>query len=339
VRIIRGLEEAPIEPLRGRTIAVIGFGNQGNAHARNLRDSGLEVVVGGREGSAALSLAEQAGFRSMRVAKAAEAADLVIIALPDEVQPEVYRREIEPSLRQGATIGFLHGFTIRFGLIQPREDLAVVLVAPKGPGVLLRERFVQRLGLPCLMAVHQDGAARSAEAVAVAWASGIGAARAGILCTTFAAEADSDLFGEQVVLCGGMCELMVAAFETLVAAGFDPLLAYLECCHEMKQIADLIYERGLAGMRETISNTAEFGGDRAGPRLIDGSVRSRMKELLAEIQRGDFAKSMREDHARGFPALAAQRRAQQAHPIEAAGAAVRALMGKTTAFGPGGAAR
>lgn len=326
VEIIRGPRAMPIDPLRGRTIAVLGYGNQGRAHALNLRDSGLAVVVGNREGGAGWRRAERDGFDPRKLPDAVAMSDLVILALPDESQPEIYRKRIAGSLKPDATIGFLHGFAIRYGLIEPPPDAGVVLVAPKGPGQTLRDRFVRGHGLPCLVAVHQESPGSDARAIALAWAGSIGASRAGVIMTTFADETETDLFGEQGVLCGGMTSLILAAFETLVEAGYPPELAYLECCHEVKQVADLVYAGGPAAMTRAISNTAEFGAYAAGPRIIDENVRATMRELLQSIRNGAFARMLREDHAAGFPWFEQQRQVLARHPIEPAGETVRSLM-------------
>ena len=313
-------------PLDGRTIAVLGFGNQGRAHALNLRDSGCQVIVGARVDSPSSKAARQQGLTVMSIRDAAAQGELVILALPDEVHHEVFDADVAPAVRRDAIVGLLHGFSIRFGLIQPPPDLGIVLVAPKGPGTALRERYLQGVGLPCLFAVQQESANHSAEAIGLAWARGIGCARAGIIHTTFAAEAETDLFGEQAVLCGGLSALITASFETLVDAGYDPELAYLECCHEVKQIADLIYQRGLAGMREAISNTAEFGEYVAGPRLVDDDVRARMRAILGEIRSGAFASRFQRDYSDGFKAFHHRRDELSRHPIEAAGRTIRAMM-------------
>jgi ketol-acid reductoisomerase len=326
IEIIRGENQTPIEPLANRIVAVVGYGNQGVAHALNLRESGVQVLVGQRPGSAGWDHALQDGFDPRPIADGVADADLVVIALPDEVHGEVYEASIAPALREGATVGFLHGFSIRFGLVTPRANVGVIMVAPKGPGTTLRQRFVDGLGLPCLFAMHQDSEGGDAEAIGLAWARGIGAARAGIIRTTFAAEAETDLFGEQAVLCGGMTGLILAAFETMVEAGYPPELAYVECCHEAKQVADLVYERGLAGMTGAISNTAEFGTYSAGPRLVDDAMRERMRGLLAEVRDGTFARAVIDDHRAGGPWMGAQRQALARHPIEPAGEVIRDLM-------------
>src|SRR5262245_34342030 len=331
LKTIRGPENAPLEPLKGKTIAVVGFGNQGQAHALNLRDSGLHVIVANRPGSPNGRLARQLGFDPLPIAEAVRQADLIVVALPDEVQPQVFGQSIQGHVKPGATFGILHGFNIRYGLIRPLRDTGVIMIAPKGPGQTLRERFVAGAGIPCLFALHQDSPARDAQSVALAWAHGIGCARAGILFTTFQQETDTDLFGEQAVLCGGMTHLVLAAFETLVRAGFPPELAYLECCHEVKQIADLVYERGLAGMMKAISNTAEFGAYEAGPRLIDDRVRTGMETILKQIVDGSFARRLRDDHEQGFTWFNKQREALVSHPIESAGAFIRSLTATTQA--------
>lgn len=331
LHIIRGEDNAPLEPLAGRTVAVLGFGNQGAAHAHNLRDSGISVIVGNRAETDNARRAAEAGFEVMPIGEAAKHGDLIILALPDEAQPEVFREQLAAHLYPGQVLGFLHGFAIRYQLINPPEEVGVVMIAPKGPGATLRERYVQGLGIPCLMAIHREftdsrGAQSGAEHVALAWANGIGCARAGIIRTTFADETETDLFGEQAVLCGGMTWLMLAAFETLVDAGYPPELAYLECCHEVKQIADLVYERGMAEMMRQISNTAEFGAYTAGATLVDQQVRSRMKQLLDRIRDGSFTQRLREDYRDGFNWFHAQRTELESHDIEPAGKTIRSLM-------------
>ena len=321
--IVQGDDAAQLAPLIGKTVAVIGYGNQGHAHALNLRDSEINVVVGNRRGSSGVGRAMADGWEPLSIEDATRQGELVIMALPDEVQPEIYAAAIAPNLKSGSTIGFLHGFCIRYGLISPVDDIGVVMIAPKGPGRALRARFQQGAGLACLFALHQDSPGHDAQALALAWANGIGCARAGIIFTTFADETDTDLFGEQAVLCGGMTWLILAAFETLVGAGYPPELAYIECCHEVKQIADLVYEHGPAAMMERISNTAEFGAYVAGPKLVDESLRTRMRQILQAVRDGSFARSLRQDYARGYPWFAAQREALRKHPIEPAGKMIR----------------
>ena len=326
MRIIRSEIQAPIEPLREKVVAVVGFGNQGHAHALNLRDSGVNVVIGARPQSAGNSRARELGFEPHTIEDAVRQADLIILALPDEAQPDIYNQQIAPYIKSGSTIGFIHGFNIRYEFIKPGNDLGVVMVAPKGPGHTLRKLYEQGKGLPSLFALHQDSPNQDAESFGLAWANGIGSARAAIVYTTFADETETDLFGEQAVLCGGIGQLIVAAFETLTEAGYPPELAYIECCHEVKQIADLVYERGLAGMYEMISNTAEFGAYRAGPIVVDGAVRERLREILSEIKSGEFATAMRDDYTKGFTWFKDQQKAAKQHSIEAAGDAVRKLM-------------
>jgi ketol-acid reductoisomerase len=326
--VISGPDDAFLGPLRGRRVGIVGFGNQGAAHAMNLRESGIAVRVANRAETPAGRCAVSCGFEPEPINVVAAESDLLIIALPDEVQPEVWRKSIEPHLQPPVVVGFLHGFAIRYGLISASEDVGVIMVAPKGPGRTLRDRFLEGRGIPCLFAIHQPGrsADLDAEALGLAWAAGIGCARAAIVRTTFADETETDLFGEQAVLCGGLTGLIIAAFETLVDAGYPPELAYLECCHEVKQVADLIYERGPAGMMEVISNTAEFGACRAMPRLVDASMRDRLRELLEEVRDGRFAAAMRADHADGFRWFGDQRSRVAGHPIEAPGKVVRSWM-------------
>jgi ketol-acid reductoisomerase len=326
IRIVRGEANVPIEPLQGRRVAILGFGNQGSAQALNLRDSGLEVVVANRRDTPNGRRAAASGFEPVEIATAVRGSDLVVLALPDEVQPEVYGAQIAPNLKAGAVVGFLHGFNIRYGFIKPAAGVGVVMVAPKGPGTTLRRLYQEGRGLPCLFAVHQESSTGEAGRVGLAWAAAIGAARAGIVYTTFADETETDIFGEQSVLCGGLIALIRAAFETLTAAGYPPELAYLECCHEVKQIADLVYERGPAGMLEAISSTAEFGTYRAGPRIAGEPLRQAMAKLLVEVRDGTFARALRADHQAGAPWFDRERAAAAAHPLEPAGRTVRGLM-------------
>jgi len=305
-------------------VAVVGYGNQGRAQALNLRDSRVHVVVGQRPGSS-WDRARADDFHPRPVGEAVREADLVILTLPDEQAPAVFEEEISPALRAGQALGFAHGFNVRFGFINAPADVDVVLVAPKGPGSLLRSLYVDGKGLPALLAVHQD-ATGHAKRIALAWAMGIGCARAGVVETTFASETETDLFGEQVVLCGGVPELMHAAFETLVEAGFEPEFAYLECIHELKQIVDLVYARGLQGMREQISNTARFGGLTRGQRLVPAVARQEMKRMLEEIRDGRFAREWMAEHRAGSSTLREQDRIGSKAQIEHAGEAVRRLM-------------
>lgn len=318
------------EALLGRMVALVGYGNQGRAHALNLRDSGIHVIVAGRSESTARARAEADGFLTKDTSQAVVGADLIIVALPDEVHAEVWTSAIEPHVMRGQTVGFIHGSSVHFGLIQIPKGVGAVLVAPKGPGATLRERFVHGQGIPALLAVAQerDGATSepTSHALARAWAAGLGCARAGIVRTTFGDEAETDLFGEQAVLCGGMMGLAQAAYETLVEAGYPPLLAYMECVHEIKQVADLLYARGPAGMRTAISNTAEFGAYSAAPRIVDDATKEAMRTLLKEIKDGTFSHRMQADHNAGAPWFRTQRALANAHPMEQSSADVRALM-------------
>lgn len=304
--------------------AVIGYGNQGRAHALNLRDSGFGVIIGQRPGPS-FDRAAADGFQPRPVRDAAATAELLIITLPDESASETYETDVRPALRPGVTLGFVHGFNIRFGFIRPPADVDVVMIAPKGPGALLRSLYVDGKGLPSLLAVHQD-ATGAARRTALRWAWGIGALRAGVIETTFAAETETDLFGEQVVLCGGVSALTKAAFETLVDAGYDAELAYIECVHELKQVVDLLYERGLAGMRDRISNTAEYGDLTRGPRLVTQQTREEMRRILQEVRSGAFAKEWIDEHRRGQPRFRQLYEADANSLYEKTGQWVRGLM-------------
>jgi len=318
-------QDADLGFLSGKKVAVLGFGSQGHAHALNLKDSGVRVVVGLRPGSARWSQAEGQGLVVRPVAEAVAEADVVMVLLPDEVQAAVYRSEIEPNLKEGAALAFAHGFNIHFGQIRPRKDLDVWMVAPKGPGHLVRSEYVAGRGVPALVAVQQD-ASGAALPVALAYAKAIGATRAGVIPTTFAEETETDLFGEQAVLCGGLTRLIAAGFETLVEAGYQPEIAYFETLHEVKLIVDLIYEAGFAGMRYSISNTAEYGDYTRGGAVIGPEVKARMKEVLSQIQRGEFAREWILENRAGRPVLEAERRRWQSHPIEEVGKRLRAMM-------------
>ena len=326
--VLRG-GAVPLEPLQNKEVAVIGYGNQGRVHAWNLRDSGIRVRVGGRSGSAALAAAAADGFQAGPTAEVAAGADLVVLALPDEHHAAVWRAALLPVLRPGQTVGFLHGLSVHFGQVQVPAGVGCVLVAPKGPGPTLRSRFEQGQGIPALWAVHQECAPEAdgrARALALAWCAGLGCHRAGVVQTTFRDEAVTDLFGEQAVLCGGMMALAQAAYDTLVEAGYPPMLAYLECVHEIKQVADILYERGPAGMRAAISNTAEFGAAKAEPRIADAHLRQTFRAMLQDIHSGAFARALADDAAAGSAWLEAQRAAAKQNSIEAAGHDVRALM-------------
>jgi ketol-acid reductoisomerase len=311
--------------VRSRKVAVIGYGSQGHAHSLNLRDSGVDVRVGLREGSSSRAKAESAGLRVMSVAEAASEADLIMILLPDTEQASVYESEIAPHLVDGDALFFAHGFNIRFGLIKPPDGIDVGMVAPKGPGHLVRRTYSEGGGVPSLIAVAKDSSGKAKE-LSLSYADAIGATRAGVLWTTFEEETETDLFGEQVVLCGGVTALVTAGFETLVEAGYSPESAYFECLHELKLIVDLMYEQGISGMRFSVSDTAEYGDMTRGPRIIDDHVRAEMKEILAEIRDGRFAAEWVAENQAGRPNYKALRAAGQEHQIETVGAELRAMM-------------
>lgn len=318
--------EADADPaiLKSKAVAVLGYGSQGQAHARNLRDGGCRVVVAQRPGGPNHALAIEHGFQPVTISEATRQADLLIFALPDERMGDLFAAEIAPHLRAGQALGFIHGFAIRFGLIDPSKDVDVVMVAPKGPGSLVREAYVRGGGLACILAIHQDATGR-AKPLAVAWGAGIGGGKGGMIETTFAAECESDLFGEQTVLCGGVIELMKAAYDTLVEAGYPEELAYFECIHEVKQIVDLQYAAGLAGMRQRISNTAAYGGLTRGPRLIGPDAKKEMKAILAEIQSGRFAQEWMAECRSGKARLKKLAQAEADHPSEPVGQQVREI--------------
>ncbi len=318
-------KDGSLQPLQGKTVAVLGYGSQGHAHAQNLRDSGVKVIVANRKDSANGKLAIEHGFDPMSVADAVKQADLIIATLPDEVQPDVWEESIKPNIRKGATFGATHGFNIHFKTIVPPPDVNVIMVAPKGPGHTVRSEFERGGGVPCLIAVHQD-ATGDAFDIGLAWAIGVGGGKGGILKTTFKDECETDLFGEQTVLCGGLSELIKAGFKTLVDAGYPPELAYFETVHEVKLIVDLIVRGGLNYMRYSISNTAEFGDYYTGPKLIDEGVKQRMRDSLKHIQDGGFARAFREDYQKGFPWFKAQREAEKAQRVEQVGKELRAMM-------------
>ncbi len=309
----------------GRKVAVIGYGSQGHAHALNLSESGVDVRVGLREGSSSRAKASEAGLRVLSVADAAAEADLIMILLPDTEQRDVYEAEIAPNLSSGDALFFAHGFNIRFGQIVPPAGVDVAMVAPKGPGHLVRRTYTEGGGVPSLVAVHQDASGKAHD-LALSYAHAIGATRAGVLETTFAEETETDLFGEQVVLCGGLTALVQAGFETLVEAGYQPESAYFECLHELKLIVDLMYEQGIAGMRYSISDTAEYGDLTRGPRVINQAVRDEMGRILGEIQDGSFAKEWVAENRSGRSRFDELRAAGAAHPIEEIGEELRAMM-------------
>jgi ketol-acid reductoisomerase len=316
--------DANLDLLAGKTIAIIGYGSQGHAHALNLRDSSVNVIVGLYPGSRSAAQAEAEGLPVKSVADAAAAADLIMILLPDEVQKTVFESEIKPNLSAGNILAFAHGFNIHFAQVVPPADVDVVMVAPKGPGHLVRRTYEQGEGVPCLFAVYQDATGQARDR-AMAYAKGIGGTRAGILETTFREETETDLFGEQVVLCGGLTALIKSGFETLVEAGYQPELAYFECMHEVKLIVDLVVEGGLSKMRDSISNTAEYGDYTRGPRIITDETRAEMRKILSEIQTGQFARDFVLENQSGKPGFTAMRRREAEHPIEEVGKDLRAM--------------
>ncbi len=317
-------EDCNLSALDGKTVAIIGYGSQGHAHALNLKDSGVNVVVGLYNGSKSWKKAEEAGLKVMTASEAAKAADIIMILINDEKQQALYLESIQPNLTAGKTLMFAHGFNIHFGLIVPPADVDVIMIAPKGPGHTVRSEYVEGKGVPCLVAVHQDATGRALD-TGLAYAAGIGGARAGVLETTFKMETETDLFGEQAVLCGGVTALMKAGFETLVEAGYDPQNAYFECIHEMKLIVDLIYKGGFAMMRYSISDTAEFGDYETGKRLITEETKKEMKKVLTEIQDGTFAAKWINENKTGRLHFNACRRIEAEHQLEKVGAEIRKL--------------
>ena len=318
--------DADVNLIKDKKVAIIGYGSQGHAHANNLKDSGVkEVVVGLREGSTSIPKAENAGLKVMTPADAAAWADVTMILAPDELQADLYVDELRDNLKEGAALAFAHGLSVHFRLIEPRPDLDVFMVAPKGPGHTVRSEFVSGGGVPCLIAVAQDASGNALE-IGLSYASAIGGGRSGVIETTFREECETDLFGEQAVLCGGLTSLITAGYETLVEAGYAPEMAYFECLHEVKLIVDLIYEGGIANMRYSISNTAEYGDLVSGPRLIDQSVKDRMRDVLKEIQTGKFTRDWVLENKAGQPSFKAMRRHGEEHGIEAVGAKLRDMM-------------
>ncbi len=311
--------------IKSKKVTIVGYGSQGHAHACNLKDSGVDVTVALREGSASAVKAQNAGLKVASVAEAVASADVVMILTPDEFQSQLYRNEIEPKLKKGATLAFAHGFAIHYNQIVPRADLDVIMIAPKAPGHTVRSEFVKGGGIPDLIAIFQDASGKARE-VALSYASAIGGGRTGIIETTFKDETETDLFGEQAVLCGGAVELVKAGFETLVEAGYAPEMAYFECLHELKLIVDLIYEGGIANMRYSISNTAEYGDLTRGPRVITEDTKDEMRQILAEIQTGEFAKEWMLENKTNKPVFSALRRHAAEHPIEEVGARLRSMM-------------
>jgi ketol-acid reductoisomerase len=318
-------KDADLSIIKGKKVAIIGYGSQGHAHANNLKDSGVDVVVGLRPGSASAAKAEGAGLTVKSVEEAVKSADVVMILAPDEHQARLYAEQIEPNIKQGAALAFAHGFNIHFEQIQPRADLDVIMIAPKGPGHLVRSTYTQGGGVPSLIAVYRNASGRAKE-LALSYASANGGGRAGIIETSFQEETETDLFGEQAVLCGGATALVQAGFETLVEAGYAPEMAYFECLHELKLIVDLMYEGGIANMRYSISNTAEYGDLTRGPRVITDQTKQEMKKILGEIQRGEFAREFILENQAGCATLKAKRRLGREHPIEEVGARLRDMM-------------
>ena len=318
-------KDCDLSIIQGKKVAVIGYGSQGHAHACNLKDSGVDVVVGLRKGSSSIAKAEAHGLKVADVATAVAQADVVMVLTPDEFQGKLYREELEPNLKQGATLAFAHGFSIHYNQVVPRADLDVIMVAPKAPGHTVRSEFVRGGGIPDLIAVYQD-ASGNAKNVALSYASGVGGGRTGIIETTFKDETETDLFGEQAVLCGGTVELVKAGFETLVDAGYAPEMAYFECLHELKLIVDLMFEGGIANMNYSISNNAEYGEYVTGPEVINEESRKAMRNALKRIQNGEYAKMFITEGATNYPSMTAYRRHNAAHGIEVVGEKLRAMM-------------
>jgi len=318
-------KDADLNVLKGKTLAVLGFGSQGHAHALNLKESGCNVIIGLYEGSKSIPVAKNKGFEVVTTAEAVRRADVIFVALPDTKQPKAYQKDIAPNLTKGKTLLFSHGFSIHFKTIVPPKEVDVILVAPKGPGHIVRRQFTEGKGVPALIAVYQNPS-KQAKKVALAWAKGIGGARAGVLETTFQEETETDLFGEQTVLCGGVSALVVAGYETLVEAGYQPEMAYFECLHELKLIVDLMNEAGVSGMRFSISETAKWGDVSVGPKIVDKGVKKRMKEALKDIQTGKFAKGWIKEYETGYKKYNALLKAGENHSIEKVGGKLRSLM-------------
>ena len=318
-------KDCDLSIIKGLKVSILGYGSQGHAHANNLKDSGVEVTVGLRPNSASIAKAEQAGLKVTSVPEAVASADVVMVLTPDEFQAQLYKEEIEPNLKKGAVLAFAHGFAIHYNQVAPRADLDVIMIAPKAPGHTVRSEFVRGGGIPDLIAIHQDVSGK-AKSIALSYASGVGGGRSGIIETTFKDETETDLFGEQAVLCGGCVELVKAGFETLVDAGYEPEMAYFECLHELKLIVDLMYEGGIANMNYSISNNAEFGEYVTGPQIINDESRAAMKLALENIQNGNYAKEFVSEGALNYPMMTARRRLNAAHPIEQVGGKLRAMM-------------
>ncbi len=318
-------KDADISIIKGKKVSIIGYGSQGHAHANNLKDSGVDVTVGLRKGSASEVKATQAGLAVTSIEEAVASADVVMILAPDEHQARLYRDQVAPNIKKGAALAFAHGFNIHYGQIDPREDLDIIMIAPKGPGHLVRSTYTQGGGVPSLIAVHQDASGKAKE-IALSYASANGGGRAGVIETNFREETETDLFGEQAVLCGGTTALVQAGFETLVEAGYAPEMAYFECLHELKLIVDLMYEGGIANMRYSISNTAEYGDLTRGPRIVTSETKAEMKRILTEIQNGEFAREFILENQAGAATLQAKRRIGREHAIETVGAKLRDMM-------------
>ena len=318
-------KDGDLNVLKGKTLAVLGFGSQGHAHALNLKDSGCNVIIGLYEGSKSVPVAQEKGFEVYPTAEAVKRADVIFVALPDTKQPKAYQKDIAPNLTKGKTLLFSHGFSIHFKTIVPPKDVDVILVAPKGPGHIVRRQFTEGKGVPALIAVYQNPS-KEAKKVALAWAKGIGGTRAGVIETTFEEETETDLFGEQTVLCGGLSALVLAGYETLVEAGYQPEMAYFECLHELKLIVDLMNEAGISGMRFSISETAKWGDVSIGPKIVDKSVKKRMKDQLKEIRSGKFAKGWIKEYETGYKKYNALMKAGEKHSIEKVGERLRAMM-------------
>lgn len=318
-------KDADLSLIKGKKVAILGYGSQGHAHANNLTESGVKVTVGLRKGGASWSKAEKAGLKVKEVADAVKSADVVMVLLPDEQIAAVYKSEIEPVLKKNATLVFAHGFCIHYGQVVPREDLDVIMIAPKGPGHLVRSTYLQGGGVPSLIAVYQNKSGKARD-LALSYAAANGGTRGGVIETSFREETETDLFGEQVVLCGGLTALIQAGFETLVEAGYAPEMAYFECLHEVKLIVDLIYEGGIANMRYSISNNAEYGDVSRGPRIITDETRAEMRKILRQIQTGEYAREFILENQAGAPVLKASRRIASEHQIEQVGAKLRDMM-------------
>ena len=318
-------KDADLKVIKQKTLAVIGYGSQGHAHAQNLKDSGMNVIIGLYPKSKSVKVAREHGFEVVDTGEAVARADIILLAIPDMKQPEIYEKDILPNLEKGKTLAFTHGLCIHYGLIDPPKGVDVIMIAPKGPGHVVRSQFVENKGVPSLIAVRK-GASKNAKAVALAWAKGIGGTRAGVIQTSFQEECETDLFGEQAVLCGGASALVLAGFETLVEAGYQPEMAYFECLHELKLIVDLMVESGISGMRFSISETAEWGDYVSGPRVINASSRKAMQSILKDIQSGKFTKNWVKEYQNGCPNYKEYQKQSQAHPIEKTGQRLRSLM-------------